>query len=168
MQNGKHKKLRNFGFRSWEFFFFYYFNIGLNLDSGETMYQYPDLPSVKQKETSRNVISASFSDHPRSNWLRNRSHSRSSKKFLWLRLKKNGWRNVRMLECCMLYWKQIRIPTQHSWKANRETYMQNSYRQFDGYPQQKDVRYVSTTPLPGVLDTTIHQRSPPYLHMMVM
>ncbi len=28
----------------------------------------------------------------------------------------------------------------------------HSYRQFDGYPQHKT--YVSTTPLPGVFDTT--------------
>jgi hypothetical protein len=55
----------------------------------------------------------------------------------------------------MLYRKQIRIPTHHRWKANRETC--STHTDNFGYPQHKTyltLPYVSTTSLPGVLDTT--------------
>ncbi len=48
----------------------------------------------------------------------------------------------------VLYRKQIRIPTQHRWKASRETYSTHTDK-FDGYPQNKTYVRVYNTSIWG-------------------
>ncbi len=71
------------------------------------------------------------------------SFKKELKKLLWLRVKKNEWRNVRdarmIIIPCMLYRKQIRIPTQHRWKASRETYSYRTHTDNLMVPTTQDV-----------------------------